>query len=84
MSNENVCQHCGVVKIEGHFYWSNRKPNGDRYTAEPNEVYSKVCSIAKYHGRDTSGCINNSGCFNKDCTWIELSKQTMQDLSAES
>ena len=72
MSNEHVCQHCGVIKIDGQFYWSNRKLNGDRYEAEPNEVYSKVCSVAKSCGRELPNCINQASQFDKTKTWLEL------------
>jgi len=68
----SICPVCKVEFSDGTFKWSHRKANGDRYTATPDEVYSKVCGIAQASGRDITGCINSQGQFNKDLTWIEL------------
>lgn len=68
----STCPVCGVEFSNGTFKWSHRKPNGDRYEATANEVYSKVCGIAQAKGRDITGCINSKGVYDETKTWVDL------------
>lgn len=74
------CSVCGINRINGNFIWSHRSPNNQQVVAKPDQVYSKVCGIAKQKGRDVSGCLNSKGTFQEKDTWKEL-QTTLTDAT---
>lgn len=80
MSNSVECPICGVLYKDGQFYWTRKFDSGNRQPASPEEVSSKVCSIAKACGRNTEQCINKQGKFDASKTWLELDSETFNAL----
>lgn len=66
------CELCGVKQENGTFYWSHTKLDGTQTVASSDEVYSKVCAVAKQCGKDTSKCLNKTGTFKVEKGWVDF------------
>ena len=90
MENNNdtfsTCPDCGVVKINGQYHWSyalqveKTNPHKPSMPVSSDEVYSKVCALAKRIGKGTR-CINVQGKFNPSLTYDELPLKYIEELS---
>lgn len=78
-SQTTVCPICHIQMIDGQFYWSYPKSDGDR-AANTKEVYSKVCVLAKMRGKEMSTCLNKEGSFDRAKTWEALDSDILNQI----
>lgn len=71
-----ICPVCGVNRVNGVFLWSHRKPDGTRYEATPDEVFTKVCSRAKVPNKNE--CINRTGTRDESKDFLALDPSSIQ------
>lgn len=86
-NNIEICPDCGVQRINGDFHWSyalqieKTNPHKPSKPVLPDEVYSKVCGLAKRVGRGKN-CINSDASFNASLTYDELPQSYIDELKS--